>query len=222
MRRERRLRAPPVRSGRVGSGPVGGGCPRQRVPARRDCPCPLRPSAPLPSPVSGLSRVTLGCWGRRRRRRREGKGARLPPPPVGDSPLAGALGRGGGAEEKFAAAPSPPPPPPPPRQRQRQRTPLRPQALLARRLSVAAAGRPASMVPAGRRGAAGCLLALLAAASLLRLRAAGKERDPRPEGRVLLLLGKGRGEAGKAAPVSRRVARIRWEPAEPPASPAGR
>lgn len=35
-----------------------------------------------------------------------------------------------------------------------------------------------SAAAAGRRGAAGRLLALLAAASLLRLRAAGKERDP--------------------------------------------
>lgn len=136
--------------------------------------------------------------------------------------VSGSAGPGRRCRGEVCGSAEPPPPPPPPRQRQRQRTPLRPQALLARRLSVAAAGRPASMVPAGRRGAAGCLLALLAAASLLRLRAAGKERDPRPEGRVLLLLGKGRGEAGKAAPVSRRVARIRWEPAEPPASPAGR
>lgn len=98
----------------------------------------------------------------------EGKGAQLPPPPVGDGPLAGAQGRGGGARDEFAALPPDPSAP-------------AGAAPCGSRQDLCRGGRAGSMDPeaaAGRRGAAGRLLLLLVAASLLRLRAAGKDRHP--------------------------------------------
>lgn len=68
----------------------------------QSCP-PLRAS---PLPAAGFVPSDVGML-EKEEEEEEGKGVRLPPPPVGDSPLAGAQGRLGGAEEKFAAAPSP-------------------------------------------------------------------------------------------------------------------
>lgn len=88
--------------------PGAGVCSRQRVPERRDCSRPVRPSRRSPPlcRVPGDVRML-----EKEEAEEEGKGARLPPPPVGAGPLAGAQGRRGGARDELAAAPPEPSPP---------------------------------------------------------------------------------------------------------------
>lgn len=201
--------APAPRERPVGAHP----CRRRGLPPAegagaqgRSFSCPPQGASPLP--CVGFVPGDVGMLGKEGEEE-EGTGARLPPPPVGDSPLAGAHRGGSGAQKEFAAAPSSP----------RGAAPAVDPAPLAGAVTPRAlcrGGRAGSMERAARR-----LLALLAAASLLRLRAAGKQRDPRLAGRVLLPLGKECAGSGGAARPSRRGAAAPLGPAEPPASLVG-